>query len=775
MTSSTASYRSSFILARGRVGFLSLALFFSILPHCWAQQRVIWKEDFESDSVWDRWVVEGGVWEVGTPTGGPKKAFAGENCAATGLAGQYPSTADARLIRDTSFVVPEASDNPRLHFRQWFNLGQGDQGTVEVRVGQGAWKVVSQTNLWDGSGWSQGGVDLRNYAGQEVQIAFHFKATDAVSWGPDEGPGWYVDDVALVTGPTAVTNDFEAGWGDWSGYGWELGVPTGGPRKAHSGQYGVAVDLAGNYGVNVDTRLVSPPFLVPSAEQYPRFRFCHWYSFGQGDRGTVELRVGQTAWKVVSQTNVWDGSGWSQGLVDLRNYARQEVEIAFHFKAADAVSWGPDEGPGWYVDDVALVTGQPKFDNPEGFESGWGDWSAEGASWEVGTPASGPGKAHAGIDCAATVLKGNYGPTVDSRLITPAFIVPAAEANPALRFWHWYSFDLGDQGAVEIRLADGAWQRIAGPFAKASAAWLGGRIDLTPYSGQTVQIAFHFNATDAASWGPDEGPGWYLDDVSIRADILPSLGETNVIEEELLAIPLVAHGSDLVFSLCNGAPEGAAIDPLFGLFTWVPTECQGPGTYEITICVTSPNSALNPIDSKTFTVIVNESNAPPVLDPIGSKALKPNVPLTFAVTAFDPDCPTNALIFTLDPDAPAGASIDPKTGVFTWTPTAEQVTNTREITVRVTDNGSPPRSSTTTFSAVPEGTVPRLTARLTNEGNLWLTIEGMLAGVDYELAISKDLIEWKALRTIRSETGTFKHEDTDVGSEPLRFYRVRMP
>ena len=44
----------------------------------------------------------------------------------------------------------------------------------------------------------------------------------------------------------------------------------------------------------------------------------------------------------------------------------------------------------------------------------------------------------------------------------------------------------------------------------------------------------------------------------------------------------------------------------------------------------------------------------------------------------------NTLTFTLDAGAPAGATINPKTGVFKWTPTAGQVGNWN-ITVRVTD------------------------------------------------------------------------------------------
>ena len=46
--------------------------------------------------------------------------------------------------------------------------------------------------------------------------------------------------------------------------------------------------------------------------------------------------------------------------------------------------------------------------------------------------------------------------------------------------------------------------------------------------------------------------------------------------------------------------------------------------------------------------------------------------LTFTASATDPDIPAQSLIFSLDPGAPAGASINPGSGVFKWTPTEAQ-------------------------------------------------------------------------------------------------------
>ncbi|MDY0124848.1 MAG: Ig-like domain-containing protein [Anaerolineaceae bacterium] len=119
---------------------------------------------------------------------------------------------------------------------------------------------------------------------------------------------------------------------------------------------------------------------------------------------------------------------------------------------------------------------------------------------------------------------------------------------------------------------------------------------------------------------------------------------------------------DLEFSL-EDFPEGASIDPDTGVFSWEPTEEQGPGVYFIVVCVTDG------VDStcETIPVTVNEVNEAPVLDPIGNMDADELVELTFTATASDVDAPAQTLTFSLV-DAPEGASIDPATGEFSWTP-----------------------------------------------------------------------------------------------------------
>lgn len=89
---------------------------------------------------------------------------------------------------------------------------------------------------------------------------------------------------------------------------------------------------------------------------------------------------------------------------------------------------------------------------------------------------------------------------------------------------------------------------------------------------------------------------------------------------------------------------------------------------------------------------INSTNSPPVLDPIGDKAVDELTQLVFTATATDPDVPGQTLSYSLGPGAPAGASIDPLTGVFTWAPTEAQGPGSYPVKVIVTDNGASPMS-----------------------------------------------------------------------------------
>ncbi|MCW5555849.1 MAG: PASTA domain-containing protein [Verrucomicrobiae bacterium] len=126
------------------------------------------------------------------------------------------------------------------------------------------------------------------------------------------------------------------------------------------------------------------------------------------------------------------------------------------------------------------------------------------------------------------------------------------------------------------------------------------------------------------------------------------------------------------------------------------------GSYTV-ILTASGEGGTNTVVRSNYVVL---SNAPPVLSPMADHLVLEEALLTFTVSATDPDA-LQALHFGLDPGAPPSASINAVTGEFSWTPSLAYASTTNSITVRVTDDGSPAASETSTFSVTVVGK-PRL-------------------------------------------------------------------
>ncbi|MCB0195211.1 MAG: tandem-95 repeat protein, partial [Anaerolineae bacterium] len=93
-------------------------------------------------------------------------------------------------------------------------------------------------------------------------------------------------------------------------------------------------------------------------------------------------------------------------------------------------------------------------------------------------------------------------------------------------------------------------------------------------------------------------------------------------------------------------------------------------------------------DTATITTTVSPINDAPVLSFISNQVISATEILTFNAIAIDPDFPDDVLTFSLI-NPPSGASIVGSSGVFTWTPTLGQGGNVYNLTVVVSDNGTP--------------------------------------------------------------------------------------
>jgi hypothetical protein len=85
-----------------------------------------------------------------------------------------------------------------------------------------------------------------------------------------------------------------------------------------------------------------------------------------------------------------------------------------------------------------------------------------------------------------------------------------------------------------------------------------------------------------------------------------------------------------------------------------------------------------------FVVPLVSDNTAPVLAAIPPRTVSEGMPLTFTASATDADLPANTLSYTIV-GAPAGASINPSTGVFTWTPDQTQGPAVHLFAIRVSD------------------------------------------------------------------------------------------
>ncbi len=485
------------------------------------QADTLWSEGFEGNWI-DNWYASAGTWEVGTPTSGPGGSYEDLNCAATVLAGNYSEGVRSRLIRFTKFVVPSADLNPRLRFWHWFSFSSGDYGYVQIKTEHGEWQNISpQYSGVSSSVWTNAAIDLSAFADSLVQIGFYFHSDNVGSSAIDVSTGWYIDTIALLYGSITFNDfeDFETGLGDWyvERGTWEVGSPKSGPSDVISGSFCAGTRLGGNYSEGVRSRLVSPEFRVPDIKDNPRLRFWHWFSFSSGDYAYVQIRTENGDWKSRSIQYAGPGSSvWTYTTIDLSEYADSLIQIAFYFHSDNVGSSAIDVSSGWYLDDFQIVTGAYFFNNPEGFETGIGDWFAERGTWQVGAPSVGPGGAYTGETCVGTRLNGNYDEGVRSRFISPPILVNSIDENPNLRFWHWFSFSSGDYGEVYVKTEHSDWKLISNRFSgTSSGVWTTFYADLSAYADSVIHIAFYFHSDNTGSSAPDVSSGWYIDEISL--------------------------------------------------------------------------------------------------------------------------------------------------------------------------------------------------------------------------------------------------------------------
>ncbi len=155
---------------------------------------------------------------------------------------------------------------------------------------------------------------------------------------------------------------------------------------------------------------------------------------------------------------------------------------------------------------------------------------------------------------------------------------------------------------------------------------------------------------------------------------------------------LIIRASDLddePFSWAmSGLPAAATLTPAAlpatAVLTWLPTFAD-VGIHTVVFEVSdggNGNAALVATDSRTIALTVRAANQAPVLALPGDLVVREGETLRFPLSATDANA--DAITFSAE-DLPPGASLDPQSGVLTWTPRYDQAGNYAGIVVRAGD------------------------------------------------------------------------------------------
>jgi endonuclease G len=157
-----------------------------------------------------------------------------------------------------------------------------------------------------------------------------------------------------------------------------------------------------------------------------------------------------------------------------------------------------------------------------------------------------------------------------------------------------------------------------------------------------------------------------------------------------------------------------------GAVTYVPDpNFNGAASFLYTACDDGLSAGLSDPRCATATVavVVRPANDPPVLAPIGARTVELGATLAFTAAGSDADVPAQALRYSVAGAFPVGATINPTTGAFTWTPTAAQVGPTFTFDVVVTDGIA--SASTSVIARAVDTTRPVISSITASPDVLW--------------------------------------------------------
>ena len=150
------------------------------------------------------------------------------------------------------------------------------------------------------------------------------------------------------------------------------------------------------------------------------------------------------------------------------------------------------------------------------------------------------------------------------------------------------------------------------------------------------------------------------------------------------------------FSLVGDAPAGLKLDR-FGKVSWKPAEDVPAGQYEFKFEVRHPSAPQGQM-TETQTIRLRDPKAPPKLVSDQAPKVYLNREWVFRPELVKSDDKASTFKWKLGDRAPAGLVIDATTGELTWTPGDDVPIGDLSLPIVVSDNDTPPQSTTLTLN-----------------------------------------------------------------------------
>ncbi|MCM3781741.1 S8 family serine peptidase [Neobacillus mesonae] len=387
-------------------------------------------------------------WVWGSPESGPGSAYSGDNVIATNLTGTYAANANTAIIAPP-INLANAPEGGLLSFKQWYDLeDNSDFGSVYIATEETDYEF-EQLLTFTGSSeeWVNQYIDLTEYAGQKVYVAFLLTSDSSV-----QGEGWYIDDFSLQV------PDEEA-----------PAAPTG---------------LTGTPSILGDVTL---EWTAPEDEDLKEYNV---YRSTVSDSG-YEL-IGTTTERAYVDSITIEGDATYYYVVKAKDYSGNESEASNEITVEVAV-------PETIFSD--------SFDGED--DNGW-THTGTNDIWERGVPAApGPTSAVSPPNVWGTDLNGTYLANSNFSLVSPVIDL-TSNSTAALTFNHWYEIERNyDDAYVEITTDGGATWTEIGYYSHATEGmqWSPVFIDLTSYVGNEIQVRFRLTtdgSVQKAGWYLDD-------------------------------------------------------------------------------------------------------------------------------------------------------------------------------------------------------------------------------------------------------------------------------